>query len=507
MNEENLHITKQTLPCGLANKILSRYRSFLHENRFALQIVEDLVSRCILYYAPSSHHSGLVTTAENINDDENVIGYNDRGKSKKRTRQEKQQQKSNGGVMPESLYACINLWTFMNDAIYYGLGNDIGFTVGTSRFDQKDPSIPSSPTTGANNIDNLERHTSTFISTLRIILSIVDCIAPAIEVRAHYFQSLGTSKNNVAKKNTQAANNHRFYVLNILTKIERIRFICRLSILLLNYYNQYKKMIRSESSSPSKNTNENRQNSSTSIDKSYLAMFGIIENGGLYQLGCNNDNSKSTRDEVKRVKRMLYVGKRTGRKVSNQRNLQRKGNLYQEGDDLTNILQSISKRLLDSTSFKICLLAMGEILHLSRPLYQTYAIRNCERQNNFGLNDQKNRKQNMIKIWVISLLMDMLSLECTKLGTTVNVNPSMSSQRSTQTVNIASSMTKDEIYHRKMRLFLYLLRTPVFDFTTLPVAKRLSQIINHVPLVGRLSSSYIMDLITYWHDWHFMMEK
>lgn len=270
-------------------------------------------------------------------------------------------------------------------------------------------------------------------------------------------------------------------------------------------------MVQSESSSIGCN-NKQRQKSAVTIDKSYLAKFGIIENGGLYHLGCNDDNSKSSKDEVKRVKRMLYVGKRTGRKVYNQSgDFQKKENPYQEGGDLTNIPQSTFKRLFGSTTFKICLLAMGEILHLSRPLFQTYAIRHYDRQDTLSakntFHDEKKRKQKMIKIWVVSLLMDLLSLQCTRLGTTVNANSLMTSHRSIQTVTIASSTTKDEIYHRKMRLFLYLLKTPVFDFATLPVAKRFSQIINHVPLVGRLSSSYVMDLITYWHDWHFMVEK
>ncbi len=483
--------------------LLSKYRSFLHKNRFALHIVEDLVSRCIFYYAPSSH-------GNNIDFEDRIEGDIDgKNQSKKRGRHTNHQDKNelnvkevgggvgggSGGVMPESLYSWINLWTFMNDAIYYGLGNENGLTVGKLDEDRRNQDDGSTSNT----------HFSTIITTLRILLSIVDCLAPAIEVRAQYHQKYHPQETNHQNRHQQQS---RLHVLNVLTKIERIRFLCRISILLLNYFHQYKKTMKAQ-----KATSNNKQ----SMDKSYLAMFGIINDGGLLYPEENRNQTISAEQELKRVKRLLYVGKRTGRKVqaSNTHQFQpRMTSHSNHPNDENHLLQGFTKRF-DSTTFKICLLAFGEILHLSRPLFQTYALRQSEQQfqrhqnPHYNVELRKRRRMACMKTWIVSLLMDLISHQCTKLGTTVNVASSISGHggvTNNHLVDIASPMTKDELYHRKMRLMLYLLRTPVFDVGTLPLAKMLSRVFSHVPLVGQLASNYVMDLLFYWHDWHFMTE-
>mmetsp|Transcript_20339 Transcript_20339/g.23570 ORF Transcript_20339/g.23570 Transcript_20339/m.23570 type:complete len:167 (+) Transcript_20339:259-759(+) len=132
------------------------------------------------------------------------------------------------------------------------------------------------------------------------------------------------------------------------------------------------------------------------------------------------------------------------------------------------------------------------------------------------------RGTSMIKTWMISLAMDLLSHQCTVFGISVK-NPNTTnggggkvgkfSQKNDQkndqedVVVISSPTTRNEIYRRKMRLLLYLLRSPIFDHVTGPLSKKITNVLSRIiPFIGKPIATYFMDLLLYYQKWHFMIE-
>jgi hypothetical protein len=59
--------------------------------------------------------------------------------------------------------------------------------------------------------------------------------------------------------------------------------------------------------------------------------------------------------------------------------------------------------------------------------------------------------------------------------------------------------TEDEIRRRKLRLFLYALRSPVWSTATSPILDLLSKrILQKIPLLGNFIEIYIWDFILYY---------
>ena len=106
----------------------------------------------------------------------------------------------------------------------------------------------------------------------------------------------------------------------------------------------------------------------------------------------------------------------------------------------------------------------------------------------------------MIKSWIVSLAMDLLSQRLIYAGKTVQKG------KNGCVVNISSESTKEEMYHRKMRLTLYLLRSPAWNMATYPLAEKISRIVALVPLLGAPLVDYLMSVLNYWQKWHFMLE-
>lgn len=388
---------------------LDKYRRFLQRNRFALSLAEDGLGRLVLY-APRR----IVSQSE-----ENL--YN-----------------NNGKILPETLYACINLWSLLNDTIYHGFGEGNGLTVGT--VDQPFDGLSSS---------KMETRGKAIL-LLRAILSVIECMAPSLEVSAY-------SKNDWKRRSTH----HRHLnALFMSSKIERVKFICRIGILTLNYYERIIFLA-------------SRKDSAMHV----LSSLGILEEGGLLE---PNEHLTHSKHEHERIKKLLYVGKRTGRQMR-----------YDE-----NQVQSNMPIIATATpGVKIGMVLLGDLLHIYRPLYYVQSSLRNER-----IGGSKGRHA-MIKSWVISLVLDLLSQRLIIAGKTVHKGSDG------HAVNIFSTSTKEELYHRKMRLALYLLRSPIWTMATYPIAEKISRVLAHVPLIGQPLVDYIMDVFNYWSKWHFMLEN
>ena len=115
---------------------------------------------------------------------------------------------------------------------------------------------------------------------------------------------------------------------------------------------------------------------------------------------------------------------------------------------------------------------LGELLYICRPIVQAETDVFCATTTS---------SPNRLKSWLLCLTLDVLSLlsldACRRNGNAVTVA---------------------EWKRRRLRLLLYLLRSPVWDRYTATTANRVSSAVGKIPLVGGLLNNYIWDWIFYW---------
>lgn len=386
-------------------------------HRGKLRLLEDSLSKLVLY-APGR----FVITSEY---DENFRRGNPSPKK----------------MLPETLYAIVNVWSLMNDTLYYGFGKGNGLSVGN---------IDDFDCCGQRNLNR------NILTILRSTLSVLDCIYPALEVSAYYASGKHTESRNIN-------------ALEVATTFERIKFTCRLGILILNYLMQY--------------------NICDGMDD-MIKGLGILENGASFEPEREQHTNyiKSSKEERNRVEKLLYSGPRTGKKSKRLDPFTR---------SKTSQLQRHS--ILNAPLMKLMMLIIGEVLHIYRPMYYIHSSLKQEKLSQF-----KNKGVSKIKLWVLSFCMDLVSYKLIKASKAVNIG---NSDGSTSTFNILSESSKEELYRRKVRWVLYILRPPIWEVLTKPAFMYISGIFQHAPFIGEPLVNYCLDMMEYCKKWHFMMER
>lgn len=284
--------------------------------------------------------------------------------------------------------------------------------------------------------DNVQDRLSFPPSTsLRVALTVLQSILPAALEIARSPGPIGTTMHRLAA---------------VKQYIERARFVLRLALLL-----KYWRCV---------------QNSVFDVAP------GLLLHGGLYHAPIG----LTVEQEQSRMERLSYVGRRTGRRsVVEGRDKEAKfGGLDSQAKLKLSARQLHQPSNLSSVTARLRIIA-GELLYVCRPLLQ--AETNAwfvPSSRDLSLKSTKRLQTS----WLLCLLMDVTSLlslhACAASG---------------------NSATRDEWHRRRMRLCLYLLRSPVWNTHT---EKALSLVTNGViakiPLVGSLLNSYIWDWVYYW---------
>ena len=67
----------------------------------------------------------------------------------------------------------------------------------------------------------------------------------------------------------------------------------------------------------------------------------------------------------------------------------------------------------------------------------------------------------------------------------------------------------NELEWRRSRYALYLLRSPIYDVVTRPIASFIARVVSMIPSMGlgQWAAEYVLDMMTYWHSNHFMLES
>lgn len=177
-------------------------------------------------------------------------------------------------------------------------------------------------------------------------------------------------------------------------------------------------------------------------DNQELESCGLVMRGGmmLTSMGPIGRQLGITVAQERALRNRLdYVGQRTGRTV----------------------VKSVPNSIRSKSMWPLML---GEILHLYRPLHWAGVERD---------------RVPTILDWAGILGIDVLSLCLLERFK-------------------HSALNSQELRRRKFKLFLYLLRSPIFDKYTGPAASRAFRVAGRIPLVGSLLESYFWEWLLYW---------
>jgi hypothetical protein len=406
-------------PSSNTSSVFEKYRTFLVRNRIFLRFLEDGLSKLVLY-APSRF---VAHSEEEL--DQNVSPS------------------AQNKILPESLYAVIHLWSLLNDTLYHGFGKGNGLTVGN--IDEMD-------------VASKNEFSRKFVIICRLTLSMLECIAPALEVSAY---------SSRRYRNHQTIQERYVKTLEISNTFERIKFVCRVGILMMNYW---------------------KQCSTTT---------GILQNGGMLDPEGEHHDSfiTSSKSEEYRIKKLLYVGPRSGR-TSRRTHVLDSNHRHDTHDDSMDV-QPLN--VLDAPRARLAMLVLGEILHVYRPLYYIHSSLKQEKSSDSNMN----KRLHQFKSWIISLCMDLLSQKLIMISKSRSL---VFKDGCHLSVDTSSHSTKEELYRRKLRLVLYLLRAPIWDSLTRPGLMHVGSIVRSVPFVGESLVQYCFDMLEYCKKWHFMME-
>jgi Peroxisomal membrane protein (Pex16) len=188
---------------------------------------------------------------------------------------------------------------------------------------------------------------------------------------------------------------------------------------------------------------------------------GLMQQGGRF----HTPPAPTVEEERGRRLRQEYVGRRTGRRVLVRIRPTKNGAIKSHCTENNGAVHKESSKTWGMTR-----IVLGELLYILRPLFWAQAeASHC------------NDTSSLWNAWFVSLGMDVASLT------------SLYSMQATG--NVA---TREEWKRRRLRLLLYLIRSPIWDRYALPTVERVGGAIEVVPLFGKLLTTYLQDWLYYW---------
>lgn len=189
----------------------------------------------------------------------------------------------------------------------------------------------------------------------------------------------------------------------------------------------------------------------------YNVVGGLLQDGGMYRVYGGVEGVPSVAHAQACKYRREYVGRRTGRRV---------------------VVGFAGEEQSKTLWFRLIL---GEALRLYRPLYWAQV----EKEEAGSSNPRR-----LWMAWILSLAMDVTSLRCLS-----------------GTISQDNAHSQAECNRRRMKLLLYLLRSPAWDRTTEPTVLRTAALLRRVPLLGRIVETYLWEWLLYWKHPFFSEEE
>jgi hypothetical protein len=454
------------------------YRNFVIQNQSILELGEDVLYKILFWVRPTTNSSS------------SSLSYNDT-------------LPNNGGVWREICYGLLSL---------HRLGMELALQQHPVDDDEDDDDDGRNHKYRKNSYGTTVQtlHPPTIAATsVRIFLTVLQSMVPSVLAIAQSYSSSFTTTTTVKK--------------NVRLFLEQVKFVLRI-YLLVNYWKQQQQQLQQQQQI---STLVQQQQEYNPTRHPTTITLGILMNGGLYQtyrpmvgLGFGQAQAMKRRQD--------YVGRRTGWKLESS-----------SSDCINNTAKNPSYNNInnnkDRRNYSNVMVIMAELLHTFRPLLWAWCearypmVEVEESQSQLPVEQQgqpqqyhlqyhhQQRQQRRIKsppinqsilsptskrllyAWWICLGLDIVSLR-------------LLLQSSSSSSSYRNPVTQEELRQRKMRLWLYALRSPVWDHIIKPIMvdQFLSQRIlqqRFIPSwLGNILEIFMMDWISY-HRHPFIAEE
>lgn len=447
-----------------------KYRTFLQMNQSSIGVIEHVMERFVFYgYLFKHDHTGIRT---------------------------------------ELYYAAWNIIRWVNDVVLEGWGEGMGITVGTRgdwissasshrREKERDSTILS---------EVIFRGVNSAVPILRAILTATTCIYPAMESWTR--RSLRSRPSYGVTE--QSRQYHEWEIGNcraaqVSYRLERVRFAARLALLSISWWAQYRRRY-SNGNDDGFHSNERRG----------ILLLPLLRRGGELDPYEEVVPLQVAEEEVKVAR---YVGRRTGRRsIPSSPARSCTSPVVSNSSTFFKWLSG----LFTSKNRIIYFYVVGELLHILRPLYWSRAENNQCQRRIFSINALQNQQRitassaiSSWKAWWISLFMDILSdklLQVTDDGVSTSQHRLLGKGEGRHWHHHPPSIEHaqlEELERRRSRYMFYLLRSPMYNAVTYPLATFIGKMVAMIPSFGlaRWASEYVLDIMTYWSNNRFMLES
>jgi len=306
---------------------------------------------------------------------------------------------------------------------------------------------------------------------VRIALTVLQCVWPVAQQLARVSSSSASPERHRYSTERRQA--------RVRCVLERIRFALRMS-LLLNYWKDVlgaQRRQQQQINESAGSNGEEEEPTSTTVPP------GLLLDGGLF----SEERRAPTLDQERaRLERASYVGRRTGRTVYRSGAGQRSRRPCQQEPKRREEPPSPPSTATAHREVTVRTV-ISELLYVIRPLLQAEAQQRIDPRDATSLG----------KLWGFCLSLDLASLAA--LRPLVEPTQGQQASRGTApTTTTANALTREEWNRRRWRLWLYLLRSPVWDRYTRGTAERVSAFLELFPLVGGLMQNYLWENLYYW---------
>ena len=381
-SNHNQHNTQQIFNNSTNSKqqsLLQKYRYFLQKNEMSIDILESIMERFVFYGYLFKHDHHNIST--------------------------------------EMYYAIWNSIRWFNDVVLVGWGEGMGMTLG-----RKDEWLISSSSSSSSLSEAILLKLNSIVPILRSVLTATTCLYPAMEAwsrRSIYTRSLGTS-SLIDYNGEEAA--RRYHAARVSYRLERVKFVARLALLSISWWARQNRR--------RKNTNDTHENDR---DRSPL-LPSLLRRGGELD---PYEQLVPLKDAEEESKVAQYVGRRTGRRSIARSSSVTSASSFPSSSQLSctspssssfviakcsTLVKWLISKLTSSKSSIIYVYAVGELLHILRPLYWSHAesrqwhqqfqqrftkssLKMSQKSSNLG----SSYSYAIWKAWFISLLMDLVS--------------------------------------------------------------------------------------------------
>lgn len=423
------------------------------------------------------------------------------------------------GLNTEIYYTLWNIIRWMNDIVLYGWGEGMGTLLGTRN---ELLLLGRSKTTTGKDDDGIisSRRIDLIVRMLRAVLTATSCIHPALDAwcyhsvrfHRHYHGIQHASSYDKIFLERLGGKARAAYVSY---KLERIKFLARMALVAISLWTQrQQRKILSNNNENNDTIMHGKSNMNCNSSSSTL-IFPMLRGGGELDPTEHVTSLKDMEDEMKVTS---YVGKRTGRR-SVARNCTSAQDAF-SCQPLTALplLDCLMKFMTSENNRILYVHAVGELLHILRPLYWSRENSKLQSSATSSTMILSHHQQSYLiwKAWFVSLLMDLISdklLHTNRISTdcTLTGHVAREENKKSQTFMCPTSIDQtklEQLEMRRRRHQLYLLRSPVYDTITQPLAIVVGKIVSSVPSfgLGRWASEYVLDMMNYWSENHYMLE-